>query len=359
MNVLEFKGLNALRILGCAKDKFLCGPQTIYIDINTNCNINCIYCWIHSPLNKTHPKKKIMDYKKFKQIIYQAKAWGTEEIVISGDGEPMLHPDILKMINLVKKFNMVLTLTTNATFKRNLLQAISKVDRLYITFSAINKENYSKIQAPNNKNMFSQVINNLYLLGRIKNKRNKPFLDIAFIINKKNYKDVIPMLRLVKGLNIDRVTFRMMEPTKYTKSLLLNKNEQKELEEIILQTDPRNLKIKNNLNAILQGLIKYEKSPYRLKSCYSGWFNLFVDFNENVGLCCHNEKYIVGNIKEAPLEDIWKKSFTHDMRLKGKYEFDLKDKLWKDECIWCHWAEENNLIQKEIERLNENRFKII
>ena len=90
MNTLN-NAKDRLRLLGAWKDKLLSGPKTVYLDINTNCNINCLYCWIHSPLIKNHPKSQGLDFKIIKDIIDTSCKWDVEEIVISGDGEPTLH----------------------------------------------------------------------------------------------------------------------------------------------------------------------------------------------------------------------------------------------------------------------------
>ena len=351
--MIKFKGLNALGLLGAAKDRVFCGPQRILIDINTDCNINCIYCWNHSPKIPPFLPSRNINFERFKEIVHQAKIWQTREISISGDGEPTLHPDIERMIELIKGCGLSLILSTNLTFAPSLLNPISKVDNLLITICATSQKSYQRIQSPKNKYMFSRVIENLKALSKITKKRGKPYLRIIFIICKESYREIIPMLELARDLKIDRIFFRMIDVVKETKSLLLNKKEERELQSILSKTT----KIKkphHNLKEILDGLRDYKKSEFGFKSCYIGWFELFINYNGTVFLCCHNDKKsrIIGNIYYSSLKDIWKGKRALKMRLKDKYKFDLNKEPWKDKCNWCFWADYNHSIDEAIHKLN-------
>jgi len=342
--------IEQLRVLGSAKDKILAGPKSIYMDINNVCNINCNYCWIHSPLIKksTNPKARWLKLEEIKKIIDQAKEWYSEEIIISGDGEPTLHPEFAEIINYIKQSNFRIFLTTNATFNDKLIPLISKIDHLYITFSAPQESLYRSIQSPNNKNLYRQVVKNIRVLGMLGKKYKHPYVTLAFIINSTNYKQIPAMLNLAKKLYIAKLNFRIMEHTKFTKPLLLSEKEKLELHETISRSLKYRFPFSHNLVKIKTGLVKYEKSAYDLSACFSGWFNIFIDSNKNVGLCCHNENLLVGNLEKKKLKKIWSDKKTHALRLKCKYRFNIRSAPFKGECEWCHWEKENNSIRSQI-----------
>jgi len=352
--------LDQLRIISIHKDKLLVGPKSIYIDINTECNLNCNFCWIHSPLNKKPLYKKplLLSFEDIKKIIDKAYEWRCEELIISGDGEPTLHPEFKEIVRYITKKNFRVFLTTNATFNKELLNSILNIDYLYITFSAPQKDLYFKIQSPKNPYMYEKVLRNIKILSKFKEKYKRPYLNIAFIINKTNYRTIPDMLKLGEKLKIDKITFRIMEATPYTKKLSLSKQEKQELIKIITKASKYKTNLIHNLKEIKEGILKYNKSPFKLKSCFTGWFNLFIDFNKNVGLCCHNEKLIVGNLKKKSLEEIWKSKLAHKKRLMCKYEFNLKKEPFKGECQWCHWYRENREIMEKLQNLqNDRRIK--
>lgn len=345
--------LNKLRIIGASRDKLLAGPRSIYIDINTKCNINCNYCWIHSPLNKkpVHKEALSLTFEDIKKIVDKATEWNSEEVVISGDGEPTIHSEFKQITEYITKRGFKTFLTTNATFKEKLLPVISKIDYLYMTFSAPEKKLYNEVQSPNSQNMYERVIKNIKILSLLKKKHRKPFLNIAFIINSTNYKTISQMLNLGEKIGIDEITFRIMEPTEYTKKLLLSNREKKELLKIINKTTKKTFGFIHNLQDIKNGILNHKESVYNIRQCFTGWFNIFVDFNKNVGLCCHNENLIIGNLKNKSIEKIWESKKAHDMRLLCKYKFNISKYPFKGECEWCYWHKENKKIIEEIKRL--------
>lgn len=347
--------LNKLGIIGAAKDKLLCGPKSIYIDITTACNINCNFCWIHSPLLKVKPYKKHlnMDLRTIKHVIDTACEWKSEDISLAGDGEPTIHPQIREIIEYVKEKRIRLYLATNATFQEDLLLTIAKVDHLYVNLCSPDETSYRKFQAPHSKGLHLRVTKNLKVLAALQKKRRGPFLNIAFIINKTNYAVIPQMLNYCDSIGINEATFRVIETTPDTEKIALSPADKNKLKGIIEKTLGIKRRLTHNLGVVNQALENYELSEFNIRSCYTGWFNILVDFNKNIGLCCHNENLIVGNLKRSSLKDIWKSKRSQQLRLQCKYAFDLQQPPFKNECNWCHWNRENLKIQEEIKKIEK------
>lgn len=78
-------------------------------EIIETCPNNCLFCSSCSSINK----KRMIDYKKFKEVIdYFISIGGIKEISISG-GEPLLHPELLRMIRYCKLNNIKVVLFTS------------------------------------------------------------------------------------------------------------------------------------------------------------------------------------------------------------------------------------------------------
>jgi MoaA/NifB/PqqE/SkfB family radical SAM enzyme len=285
------------------------------------------------------------------QIIDQSCAWGSHEIVISGDGEPTMHPCFRNIVDYICSKNLSIFLTTNATFPPKLLPAVARIDRLYINFSAPNQALYTRVQSPKSPEMFNTVLRNIKALGTLSRRHNKPLLTCAYIINKTNYSHIPEAIALFEDLEVHEVIFRMMESTSDTRALLLSTSEKKKLLRLAKPLCQRKFKFTHNLRGIYDELSGKNTSPYRLKHCFTGWYNVFVDFNQNVGICCHNENLIMGNLKKASLKEIWESRRAQKLRLTCKYDFDIKRAPFKGECEWCHWYRENQTIEKELKTL--------
>jgi len=346
--------LNCLRLAGAVKDRLLAGPKSIFIDITTACNINCGFCWIHSPLLKKKPYRKHINlgFKTIKDTVDAAREWRSEEISLAGDGEPTIHPQIKEIIGYIKNKGLKLYLATNATFGTALMPSIAKVDHLYVNLCSPDKDNYRKLQAPNNGHLHDKLSENLKILCRLKKKYGKPHINIAFIITKHNYVLIPKMLEYCSRLGVSEMTFRIVETTKDTRALALWPSDKIRLRNITSKFGKKKFDFCHNLGDVGEALDDYASSSFNMTRCFSGWFNLLVDFNKNIGICCHNENLIAGNLAKNSIRDIWGGRQAQRLRLLCKYGFDLGKYPFRNECEWCHWSKENSKINAEFEKFS-------
>jgi len=96
-------------------------PWRITLDTNPDlCNLHCIMCEEHSNYKKlnisTKPTNRIMSFSVIQNVIQEITEYNTKEIIPSTMGEPLLYPHFNKLLELIKKSNLKLNLTTNGTF---------------------------------------------------------------------------------------------------------------------------------------------------------------------------------------------------------------------------------------------------
>lgn len=85
--------------------------NTVQVFITTYCNLSCAGCFAKNIMgDKTH--MSIIEYKK---ILDNAKKKGCERITLIG-GEPLLHPEIKKMVSLNNESGIKTTIYTNGYF---------------------------------------------------------------------------------------------------------------------------------------------------------------------------------------------------------------------------------------------------
>lgn len=88
--------------------------RDLCFEIIQTCPNNCLFCSSCAGMDKS----KMIDFDTFKRVIdHFVQIGGIEEISFSG-GEPMLHPDIFKMIMYCKSLGMRVVLFTSG-IKRN------------------------------------------------------------------------------------------------------------------------------------------------------------------------------------------------------------------------------------------------
>ncbi|MBF0618802.1 MAG: radical SAM protein [Candidatus Omnitrophica bacterium] len=340
------------RLVGAAKDTLLAGPSIMHLDITTACNITCNFCWIHAPLVKDRCRPRHVPFSVITKAIDQAHVWKTNAIIISGDGEPTLHPRFKDIVAYIHNRGIKIFMTSNGTFPEKLLPAIAHIDLLHINLSVADPQAYASVHAPRAPGLFKIVLRNLQVIRALNARGKKPALTIACIVNKSNFRDIPKTLEYMEQLDAQEIRFRIMEAAPETRPLSLSPGDNKELAALIRPLCRKKFKIAHNLRGILAELEHKKTSPYRISRCYTGWYNILVDSNLNVTICCHNEKLVIGSLKKDSLKEIWESPRAQKIRLMCKYSFDMAKAPFKGECGWCHWHTENRLIDRDVQKLN-------
>jgi MoaA/NifB/PqqE/SkfB family radical SAM enzyme len=342
---------NSNLIAAIAAESLPLGPQSIYLDISTVCNMHCNFCWIHSPLQKKIRPHLYLPFPVIRKILDAAVKWQTREIILSGDGEPSLHPDIKAIITQAQKHKLRISMTTNAAFSQEQLPTMSRIDSLSINFAAASKKLYTAVHAPRQPAMFDKVTRNIKILGMLDPRKGAPELKIACVIHKINFRHLRPLLTFASRNRIRSVFFRLVETNAHTRSLQLSANDKKELLTKAQGLLRRKWPFHHNLSDICENLQGHALSPYHLKSCYSGWYNLFVDFNQNAGFCCHNEQLTIGSLKDHPVEALWKNRSAQLLRRACRHHFDIRKKPFKGKCELCPWHKDHQNIEHVLTKL--------
>lgn len=103
--------------------------KKIYVEITNACNLSCSFC------PKTMRPSQFMKIKVFNNILDEIKPY-TDYINLHVKGEPLLHPDIDKFLDLCCDKDFKVNLTTNGTL-------INKVKEKIITKSSLRQINFS------------------------------------------------------------------------------------------------------------------------------------------------------------------------------------------------------------------------
>ena len=309
---------NYLRLIGISTDKILVGPQKVELEINTPCNLNCIFCWFHSPGLKNKPAFWNLSFEKFKEIVTDLKSMGTSSIFITGQGEPSLNPDFTKIIRLAKKNNLHVTLTTNLTFNSpNIISNLKLADRIEINLCTIKKNLYEKIYRPNSVSYFNAVIKNLKMLQKETNKIKQKIF-IVYVLNKFNTAIFDEMLKFIVkngfgGIKLHSLNYgNSFGKDDGRNKLHLNKPQKKKFVEHIYR-------LKQRLPSLIEDSLLYIDNS-NVKKCYMGWFSATIGCRGNVWIGCGNKSLPpAGNIYKQSFKNIWLSSKAGTIRKNFKY----------------------------------------
>ncbi|HBI16224.1 MAG TPA: SynChlorMet cassette radical SAM/SPASM protein ScmF [Desulfobulbaceae bacterium] len=85
----------------------------LYFYLSEGCNLACVHCWL-SPRHDPAARAAFLPLELLRSIIAEAKPLGLTGVKLTG-GEPLLHPDIHAILDLVHAEQLALTMETNAT----------------------------------------------------------------------------------------------------------------------------------------------------------------------------------------------------------------------------------------------------
>ncbi len=197
--------LHVDRVSDWLKGKIIC---PIYLEIapSGTCNHRCIFC----ALDYLDYKPKFLEEKVLKSAVKQAGILGVKSIMYAGEGEPLLHKDIAKIISYTKGCGIDVAVTTNGVLlKRDLSKEILKsLSWVRVSLNAGRSSTYSKIHNTG-KNDFSEVLQNLEAAVKIKNRYKLAVtIGVQLLLLKENIKEVFILAKLLKDIGVDYLTIK-------------------------------------------------------------------------------------------------------------------------------------------------------
>ncbi len=170
-------------------------PETINIFPTDRCNLRCKMCF-----EKFRIPKKELKIEQWKSIIDQVSGSGPR-IHLSG-GEPLLYPDIDKLLEYIKRHKLFLVLTTNGTYLKKFTSIIAAtVNQINISIDGP-AEIHDKIRGV--AGTFNQILDGI---NEIKKKKRKPRIKIHSMINFENPLAMQKIVDIARSLHIDEVKF--------------------------------------------------------------------------------------------------------------------------------------------------------
>lgn len=84
----------------------------IYFYLTQGCNLACRHCWLAPKFDPAGSRYPVLPVEVFETVIREAKPLGLSGVKLTG-GEPLLHPEIDKLLAIVRREELRLTLETN------------------------------------------------------------------------------------------------------------------------------------------------------------------------------------------------------------------------------------------------------
>ncbi len=270
-------------------------PYAVSIETSAICNLKCPEC----PTGNKSLKRKqgLMTYSDFEEIIDQIKKYAVY-VNLSLQGEPFLNKELLKMIQLADKNNILTSLSTNGHFL-NYDTALEIIDsglkRLIVSLDGTDQETYEKYRKGGS---FNSVIDGIKILSSIKAKKQVKYPEIVlqFIVFNHNEHQLNKIKELGKNLGVNKV-----EP----KSAQINNSES--INSIPSINKFSRYTVKNN---------KLKLKSNQKNRCFRIWETMVITWDGTIIPCCFDKdaSYSLGNMKFNKIFDVWKSLAFNNFR---------------------------------------------
>lgn len=84
----------------------------IYFYLTAGCNLACRHCWLAPGFDADGSRYPVLPIDLFETAIREAKPLGLSSVKLTG-GEPLLHPQIMQLLEIIRREELTLTIETN------------------------------------------------------------------------------------------------------------------------------------------------------------------------------------------------------------------------------------------------------
>jgi len=290
------------------------GPTTVQIGLTKACNYHCLFCPFHSPTAEKHRDADLprMSYEMFAKLLGNLKALGTRSIDVCGDGEPLMNPEALNMIELARELGFDITLATNAallTEARGRRLVDLGVRRMHVSFNAASEDVYSKLHPGAPPSARHRIIARLKEMAEYAEREGLRPIDVEFsaVLNRLNMNEIPQMVDVAHEARAGWFMLILMGPAEGAEELLPRSEDW-----ILIARDidraaarARRYGIRTNLTSIRPGAsAEGTRRVYEAIPCYIGHEYALVSANGDVMFCCQCTEAL-GNLHSQSFRQIW------------------------------------------------------
>ncbi|AZR74385.1 hypothetical protein BBF96_13910 [Anoxybacter fermentans] len=189
----------------------LSAPVKVFLSITDYCNLKCKHCF------GDYGQGSQMSFDRVAEIVQQLKEVGVFEVSLTG-GEPLLHPDLYKIIELLIDSGINIQICTNGTvitdeFIDIVKQYKNHFLRLSISIDGI-PEVHDRIRGTGT---YNKIMSNIKIL-------QKHNIDFGFnlVLNNLNVWTIKEFLNIMYDRGIHRGSFSPIKPVGRAKNTSLN-----------------------------------------------------------------------------------------------------------------------------------------
>ena len=273
-------------------------PQltNIHVEITSKCNERCIHCYIPHE-NKTDD----IDLNLFHTIVEQAHNMGVLHLTLSG-GEPMLHKNFLEFLVKCREYNFSVNILSNLTLLTDdIIEEMKKNPLLGVQTSLYSADNSIHDNITQQKGSSEKTKH--AILKLVENGITVQISCPIMTQNKNCYGSVVKWAESHSVYaNDDHIIIASYDNTAKNLACRLS------IDDVKILIHEKSARNSNYLEQIkIESEEKKDITPED-PVCSVCSTSICIAENGNVYPCAGWQGYVVGNVKESSLSDIWEHS---------------------------------------------------
>jgi MoaA/NifB/PqqE/SkfB family radical SAM enzyme len=365
----------ALGMMG--RRKAFTGPLWVQIGISDACNHRCVMCWDHpstprqdvaaetylgravleAPPETMKRGSQFMGFDMLEGLAEDLKHLGTQRIELAGRGEPTLHPEFGRVVEMLRQHGFNVGLVTNASLLEpeqyeHLLR--NDVERIIVSLNAATSDVYPLIHTTARPQDFDRIIGNLQQLHKMKKLRGrtKPTVMLSYVISRSNYRQGLEMIQLGKEVGAEQIVLKYAVPHPAISFVELTEDEKREfgsqLPGFVRQAESCGIELKIEPPI---GDTTCDRDVYHSKTrviyskipCYIGWAFALVTAEGLVVPCCQCSRP-VGDLRKQRFREVWDSEEYEMFRKRMKSHHRLETEPLQCQCDLCSFEKINTTV---------------
>ncbi len=181
--------------------------NTLYFYLTEGCNLACRHCWLGPRFDSDGSRYSTLPVASFETAIREAKPLGLSSVKLTG-GEPLLHPHFTRLLEIVRREDLRLTIETNGLLCTPEIAAeIAKSPNRFVSVSidGADAETHEWVRGvPGCFEAACQAVRNLVATG------SRP--QVIFSVMRHNASQVESMIKMVENLGAGSIKFNVVQP---------------------------------------------------------------------------------------------------------------------------------------------------
>lgn len=272
-------------------------PITVEIDPSNKCNHKCEWC-----VSMLAHTGEYMHFDRFTALVDELLKMKVRSVVLKGGGEPTVHPDFVKMLDVLADAGLSMGLITNGSMPRKgTREAImSHVEWVRVSLDAANAETHQMIHGTKD---FDRVIDNVaWMAEHAKN----TLVGLNYVAEPRNYSQIVDFAKMGLRLGVGYVSIRcVFDPRSPLPQDVRTTMLEQAAQAKAVETETFRVMLGN----LTEQYVNAEVSqPFPYDRCVGPNMVGVVGAEGEVYACCFlrgNKNFSFGNINEQSFEEIW------------------------------------------------------